>query len=1525
MNKNLNRFFSMLLAVLVVVSVSAAPLARRSAQSKYEIPGLSTPAAPRPATHLGKKGALLLPRSRASVQKSVFSSPVKASALSMNAPRKVAAVNDAVGLPQLLGSVIYSEDFSGVGLYTIPTNSSQEFTRLFRYANAEFGGVLVDDTYFTCEYYNNPWGGSAIYYTGYDMKTGKDYFEVRGNYYTYSMTYDPTTSTVYAIANIDGFYALAKIVFDVDQEAVIFDPIAAIDLDKFGMWNAIACDSHGQLWAVYSDFAEPQEGDEDLICTGSTLYKIDKTTAAVTKVGDTGYDSLYASDATFEWKTDRLFWTVYNTAGEGFLTEIDKTSGAATVLYVFPDNEEVTGLVVPVPEAEDGAPAAVTDLKANFTAGSLSGSVDFTAPSKLFDGSEGSGSLTYTVTANGEKVATGTTTFGANVSAPVTLSVAGFYTFIVSVSNNVGESPKSEITSYVGADTPEATTVTAEYANGVMTVNWLPVTSSINGGYIDVDGITYTVTRFPDKKVVANKISATTFSENLPEPAKLTTYYYEVVVNADNLSSEAARSNSVTIGSVVPPFTATFENGLDGFKVVDANGDGKTWSAIDGRARIIFNSSVDMDDWLISPGMKLTAGKIYDIAAEFACGDTDYSERIEFMVGTSADPESMKTVLLAPTDIVVPADAPMEWSDVFIPDTDGIYYFGFHGISEKNNFILYVDNFTITPAKTGDGPAALSDLTVTPGLNGVLTANVSFTTPSKTVSGKDLTALTKIELKRNGKVIKTWTAPAVNTPINYVDNLPSAGEYTYTVVSYSELSNGPETAATVYVGVDYPGPVLRVSAFQTDKDGEVTVTWDAVVATQDGAPLDPSLVQYQVCLIVDGSPVPFSGVIDGTTYTFQAVAPGKQEFFQFAVVSQTDRGMGKILNESLSDNIPVGTPYKGLTLSNQEDIDKYILGINGRGGGSWSVYDDMFLASQDGDNRVFAMYGPYEGNYGDLYTGLVSLEGMTNPGLTFYTFNIDIAPDDPDINEIAVGVRENGGEEFKTLETVVVSETGPVDSWNRVVVDLSAYAGKTIQVNFYSIVKAATYTIIDNIRIAPVYANDLAVTSVNAPEKVTTGDDYVVGVTVTNEGTAAVRTYNVELYNGKELIATKGGEALEGGLSADVAFDLTMSPFATSDLVLTAKVVLNGDENVANNAGKAVTVTPVASTLPTVNDLTAAIAEASVNLTWSEPDVTGIPADAVTEDFEDGLSFAPRYGEWIFVDKDNSPVDGFDNVDIPNIVEGVTKGSFWVWDTNTLGAGNKYYGAHSGSKYLFALYRADMGQSDEWAISPELNGSAQTISLYAKSYSGQYPEKLKLCYSTGSTDPDDFIVVKTIDRVPSDWTCYQVDVPEGAKYFAINSCASNSFMLMVDDITFIPEGAPVSVRLQGYDVYRNGEKITSAPVKDTKYTDINVENGSTYDYEVVTVYTKGQSLPSNVASVLYQGAGIDSVSNDVISIETTANSIVISGATGLSVAVYAVDGVSLYNGEGDAQTVVPVQKGVYLVKVGQTVKKVLVK
>lgn len=91
-------------------------------------------------------------------------------------------------------------------------------------------------------------------------------------------------------------------------------------------------------------------------------------------------------------------------------------------------------------------------------------------------------------------------------------------------------------------------------------------------------------------------------------------------------------------------------------------------------------------------------------------------------------------------------------------------------------------------------------------------------------------------------------------------------------------------------------------------------------------------------------------------------------------------------------------------------------------------------------------------------------------------------------------------------------------------------------------------------------------------------------------------------------------------------------------------------------------------------------------------------------------------------------------------------------------------------------------------------------------------------------------------------TEYSVDLPEGAKYFAIRCVTTNQYMLKVDDITYLPVGAVSTLALTGYNVYRDGELV--ATTVEPSFADADAADGS-HKYVVTAVYNRGESMPSN--------------------------------------------------------------------------------
>lgn len=184
-----------------------------------------------------------------------------------------------------------------------------------------------------------------------------------------------------------------------------------------------------------------------------------------------------------------------------------------------------------------------------------------------------------------------------------------------------------------------------------------------------------------------------------------------------------------------------------------------------------------------------------------------------------------------------------------------------------------------------------------------------------------------------------------------------------------------------------------------------------------------------------------------------------------------------------------------------------------------------------------------------------------------------------------------------------------------------------------------------------------------------------------------------------------------------------------------------------------------------------------------------------------------------------------------------------------------------------------------------------------------------MLYSTTDTSTDHFVKLGTYENVPNAWTRYDVALPEGAKHFAIRCVSEGCYMLFVDDVTFVAAGATHGLEVEGYNVYRNRQKITEQPVSGTQFVDTAAPDGEN-KYMVTVAYNKGESVPGN--EVVAGEAGVEAVDGDNVAITALDGKIVVDGATAQTV-IMQPNGVIVYIGTG-SHVEAAVAQGVYIVK-----------
>ncbi len=431
--------------------------------------------------------------------------------------------------------------------------------------------------------------------------------------------------------------------------------------------------------------------------------------------------------------------------------------------------------------------------------------------------------------------------------------------------------------------------------------------------------------------------------------------------------------------------------------------------------------------------------------------------------------------------------------------------------------------------------------------------------------------------------------------------------------------------------------------------------------------------------------------------------------------------------------------------------------------------------------------------------------------------------------------------------------------------------------------------------------------------------------------------YSVDLLLNGTVIATEKGVELAPGAQTAVTFRHTLSPLAEGNLEFTARVNVSGDGNEADNLSQPATPQLVVSKFPAVTDLAASRSTSGVELSWSAPSTDGFDVKE-TEDFEDATPWTEEVEGWTMIDRDGQQIGTLDGAGLPDAVAMRTSHSFFVFDNESDDI--LFYnpdlaflcGANSGSKSIVAMYILNpMVSQDDWAISPTLSGEAQTLSFYARSFHPEYPDHMEVLYSEkDSTDPDDFIslcpegafeVPQLVDAIGNAaYKYYEFELPDGARRFALRAInpGGDGFMLMIDDVKFRQANATLAVN--SYDVYRDGIKANSSPVAETSYLDVPAD-GQPHSYNVVVNYNRGLSPASNTVSV--EALSVGNTIADSAQVSVRQREIVVSGAAGVPVRLYAVDGRELYRGEADCS--ISALPGSYVITVGTRSLKVVVK
>lgn len=1398
----------------------------------------------------------------------------------------------------IYGSVInYGKGSDGI--YSFNTMQPGFFTpiKLSDHLCAQGGGVLAGGTYYSIN------ADSKTLYA-FDADTWEELYSKKVKNVTLDMAYDVTTKQIYGCFVDEG----AKLGILQPQDGT-YKMIAPMQVPICIM----VCDAKGVLYAVGHD---------------GILYNVNKETAEMTEIGSTNIMPMFAQSAAIDPESGLCYWVSLAPDASSCLVELNLETGETGWIYDMPNGEEITGMFI-LPKTKQDAPAKASNLRMSDD----NKKVLFTAPTTTVGGAAiKDAKLDYTIEVYTQKDRTTTSEDftaapGEELSYPIK-ETTGQIKISIIFKNEKGDGEKAILFFWMGEDTAGAVdglNVSKE-SNNSARISWNAPKEGEHGGKYDKASLKYSIKRCPDNVVISENCTETSFIDNIKDE-NLKKYWYEVTpyTGTDNKKGVTARSNDIVLGAPYElPYNEHFNNTKNNFgifTVIDANNNGETWYYDDFAQKVKYPGNLEdtADDWLITPPIHIEAGNVCSFSFYTTVGfDGLYTEQlIEVAMGNKASVKDMNVQLMPVTKYS--STKGQEVKVKFQTTKDDEYYFGIHIVSEGRSLEMSIDDIKIEKKASVEGPAMVSNFTVLPDATGKLSADISFEAPTTTYEGKQINALEKIELYRDSKVINTFNDVKPGDKLSFTDSPKFAGLYTYKVVAFSDKGSGDEAEIKKFVGVDVPGQVQNIT-LKEDEQGQIIVKWDAPTVGMNGGYIDVNTLKYTV---LRNGWKPIAEATEETTAIdpMEDLREGVQGIMQYQILVKTDAGKGE---DAYSSFITAGEPYT------VPFIESFISGLckyepwstlPHMNGGLWRYDKYTDNEPYDGDNGMMAYTSQNQKPvHSMMLSPKVRISDTKKPQLSFWLSNSAINDD------MGVEIWADN----KPIEMVKYIDLRKEAGWTQYIIDLTPYKDNpSIQYAFHitNAVKGDKLHI-DDMRIIDALTHNLAAENIKAPISLQVGNEGILELKVANYGKEIADNYTVDFLNGDKLINQVKGEAIKADSLVTVKTTFVPQITDIDKMEIHAVVNYEADENTSNNTSSTVVVNILAPGYPTVSNLNGISDERGNNLYWSAPDMSSLKPNAIIDNFEDYESFTiENFGDWTLVDVDQNQYSmEFKNSKNEWITYPHSGGamSFQVIDLTKIKATiEDGWSSISGDKILLCPYT--MGNNDDWLISPELYPIEQEIVINAKSLNfNEYGlESFSVLYSTSDKETSSFIELTKATDIPTSWTEYRFTLPANAKYFAIRATGTCS-ALFLDDISFIPVTAkPMELVINGYNIYRNREKINEKPVNETYFTDATVEPLKEYTYAVTVMYDLGESGFSNEVLVTTL-TGIDDVENG-ISIYTDNSNIIVKGATNQSIVITDICGVLVDKAIGSDVTKFNVQQGVYIVKIGTRVYKVMVK
>lgn len=1309
--------------------------------------------------------------------------------------------------------------------------------------------------------------------------------------------------------------------------------------------TAAACDAQGTIHAIN------KSGELGTVKADGTF----------TLTGHTGFlptrDSEKNGGAAFDFRSGKLYWSLYgfttandrdyNVNPRFGLVEITPSDPASSkISFEYPASNQLSAVIVD--NAHPDAPDAIGDLEFTTDAADPNvGVISFGVPSKTFGQAQLRGNVKVTVTLDQQPFVETTAAAGSRFTRSTGRLADGNHSITVKLEANGHSNTETYATTYFGYDTPKSVTdikVTYNEAANNALISWQLPAKGINEGNLNAADVRYRIVRYPDRKTVARSARETTFTDNLG--VSFNKYYYRIYPyysSNPEIEGKGATSPTTLMGSPLDvPYSQTFDDAssMDLYTLIDANGDANpdpTWDSPNwtydeqyGCAFYYGKADHPADDYLVLPALNLRSDRLYKLSYKYYAY-YGYGSHLRVVAGKDATPEGLSTRLLDKEFTSNFYEMPGNTEEVVFCPKNGEKFIAIHHISTTMEH-LSIDDISVTDLSSVDVPAAPVGLTA----KGVASDRVllSFTVPDETAGGTPLKGeLTATIYKGEDRQEAAAVTVKPGQKAEWTDTQAARGINIYTVKLSNEAGTGISATVRINLMTGIPTQLPSVKATAIN-NGQVEVTWDSSIAAKDpdGNPLDPSSIRFlvykpmgdDISLIgrdIVGNRFIDSNPFEGLEKTQQVVA------YYVAAVNDAGEGDARDSNPVFigkSLDLPFAETWKNQVPATSPWVRALA------GGATWYIAAKGYDPLCDGQDGYGMMSCEIDGNNASgvgtaaIASPRLDLTTHTAPVLTFWLYQ---DPSYSDKVRLSIGV-DTGNNVITSIPGAEYMAKADKAGWKKITLPLDSYAScSELSVVFYGSVVNGQRLHFDNVSVTGARKSaEIRLVSMTGAGKGIAGEPAEVTAEISNDGSADVSNLTVSLKADGIEVARRTVASVKAGASLTATIDWTPAEATGDPVELTCELTApaGADTDSGNNTLRAL-FEAAEPDYAVVTAVRSAVNANAVELRWDAPTRTR-KLHTTIDDVEAYDAFAiDNVGYWTMIDGDKTRPYTFSNgfggtLSWPNHD---SLQAFTVFNPSEVHSATMPFTTYSG-RQAFVSWAAAGTANDDWLVSPELSGNQQLISFVARAASGETTsdEPFMVYYSTTGTDRADFINLSgdVPVKAGADWRLYHYLLPEGATHFAIRYVGDNSFALVVDDILFCAHHD--TRRPDGYNLYRNGVKLNKEPLTERTFTDTDVHLGDELSYQVSAIFNTRESEFSHPHTVTVSGLG-DVVTGNCI-IAANAGSILISGAEGLHVAVYAIDGTCIFSAAGETEMSIAVNPGLYLVSAGGRTAKLLV-